>query len=127
MTTERQADAVEGDLIARSKAMRNLLALAQRVAQSDAPVLLTGESGSGKERVARYIHASSRRVRGEFVAVNCAALPEQLLASQLFGPVPGAVPAPDRGKQGLTAAAGAGSPLLTERGEVPLARQRELL
>src|SRR5258708_38424614 len=111
MTTERQADAVEGDLIARSKAMRNLLALAQRVAQSDAPVLLTGESGSGKERVARYIHASSRRVRGEFVAVHRAAPPAQLPASGVFGPVRGAFTRAGPRKKGPTPAAGRGAPL----------------
>src|SRR5258708_28733598 len=127
MTTERQADAVEGDLIARSNAMRSLLALAQRVAQSDAPVLLTGEGGSGKERVARYIHASSRRVRGEFVAVNCAALPEQLLESELFGHVRGAFTGADREKKGLIEAAGGGSLLLDEIGEIPLAVQVKLL
>src|SRR6266849_6273397 len=127
MTTERQADAVEGDLIARSKAMRNVLALAQRVGQSDAPVLLTGESGSGKERVARYIHANSRRARGEFVAVNCAALPEQLLESELFGHVRGAFTGADRDKKGLIETAGGGSLLLDEIGEIPLAMQVKLL
>src|SRR2546428_7976937 len=120
MTAERPTDAVEGDLIARSRAMRNVLALAQRVAQSDAPVLLTGESGSGKERVARYIHASSRRARGEFVAVNCAALPEQLLESQLFGHVRGAFTGADRDKKGLIEAAGGGRLLLDQIGEIPL-------
>src|SRR5260370_11046547 len=99
MASGRQTEVVEGALIARSRAMRNVLALAQRVAQSDAPVLLTGESGSGKERVARYIHASSRRARGEFVAVNCAALPEQLLAAELFRPVRGAFTGPARDKK----------------------------
>src|SRR5438128_11294883 len=120
MTTERQADAVEGDLIARSKAMRNVLALAQRVSQSDAPVLLTGESGSGKERVARYIHANSRRARGQFMAVNCAALPEQLLESELFGHVRGAFTGADRDKKGLIDAARVGCLLLVEIGDIPL-------
>jgi two-component system, NtrC family, response regulator HydG len=127
MTTDGQTDAVYGDLIARSRAMRNVLALAERVAQSDAPVLLTGESGSGKERVARYIHASSRRARGEFVAVNCAALPEQLLESELFGHVRGAFTGADREKKGLIATASGGSLLLDEIGEIPLAVQVKLL
>jgi two-component system, NtrC family, response regulator HydG len=127
MTTERQADAGDGDLVARSRAMRNVLALAQRVAQSDAPVLLTGESGSGKERVARYIHASSRRARAEFVAVNCAALPEQLLESELFGHLRGAFTGADRDKKGLIAMASGGSLLLDEIGEIPLGVQVKLL
>src|SRR2546427_12526039 len=108
MTADRQTEALDGDLIARSRAMRNVLALAQRVAQSDAPVLLTGESGSGKERVARYIHASSRRARGEFVAVNCAALPDQLLGAQLVRHLRGAVPGAGLGKKGPLGAAGGG-------------------
>ena len=127
MTAERQTEALEGDLVARSRAMRNVLALAQRIAQSDAPVLLTGESGSGKERVARYIHASSRRARGEFMAVNCAALPEQLLESELFGHVRGAFTGADREKKGLIEAAGGGTLLLDEIGEIPLAVQVKLL
>src|SRR5260370_12870380 len=109
MASGRQTEVVEGALIARSRAVRKVLALAKRVAQSDAPVLLTGESGSGKERVARYIHASSRRARGEFVAVNCAALPERVLESELFRAVRGAVTGADRGEKGrIGAAAGAG-------------------
>src|SRR5260370_40130204 len=110
MASGRQTEVVEGALIARSRAVRKVLALAKRVAQSDAPVLLTGESGSGKERVVRYIHASSRRARGEFVAVNCAALPEQLLESELFGHVRGAFTGADREKKGLIEAAGGGQP-----------------
>ena len=127
MTAERQTGTLEGDLIARSKAMRNVLALAQRVAQSDAPVLLTGESGSGKERVAHFIHANSRRARGEFVAVNCAALPEQLLESELFGHVRGSFTGADRDRKGLIEAAGGGTLLLDEIGEIPLAMQVKLL
>jgi transcriptional regulator with PAS, ATPase and Fis domain len=120
-------DLLEGDLVARSKAMRNVLALAQRVAQSDAPVLLTGDSGSGKERVARYIHAHSRRASAQFVAVNCAALPDQLLESELFGHVRGAFTGADRDKKGLFEAAAGGTLLLDEIGELPLAMQVKLL
>src|SRR3989475_9524865 len=127
MTADRQTEALDGDLIARSRAMRNVLALAQRVAQSDAPVLLTGESGSGKERVARYIHASSRRARGEFVAVDCAALPEQLLESELFGHVRGAFTGAGPGKKGLIEAARGGRPLLDEIGGTPPAIPGTLL
>src|SRR5262249_38979050 len=85
------------------------------------------ESGSGKERVARYIHAGSRRARGKFVAVNCAALPEQLLESELFGHVRGAFTRAERDKKGLIEAAGGGSLLLHQIGEIPLAMQVKLL
>src|SRR6266851_2087200 len=120
-------DLPESDLVARSKAMHNVLALAQRVAQSDAPVLLTGDSGSGKERVAHYIHAHSRRASAQFVAVNCAALPEQLLESELFGHVRGAFTGAERDKKGLFEAAAGGTLLLDEIGDLPLAMQVKLL
>ena len=120
-------DLPESDLVARSKAMHNVLALAQRVAQSDAPVLLTGDSGSGKERVAHYIHAHSRRASAQFVAVNCAALPDQLLESELFGHVRGAFTGAERDKKGFFKAAAGGTLLLDEIGELPLAMQVKLL
>jgi transcriptional regulator with PAS, ATPase and Fis domain len=120
-------DLPESDLVARSKAMHNVLALAQRVAQSDAPVLLTGDSGSGKERVAHYIHAHSRRASAQFVAVNCAALPDQLLESELFGHVRGAFTGAERDKKGLFEAAAGGTLLLDEIGDLPLAMQVKLL
>ncbi|GAC1535582.1 MAG: hypothetical protein NVS2B9_00920 [Myxococcales bacterium] len=107
--------------------MRNVLTLAQRIAQSDAPVLLTGESGVGKERIARYLHAASRRARGAYMAVNCAALPEQLLESELFGHARGAFTGADREKKGLFEAAAGGTLLLDEIGESSLAVQVKLL
>ena len=127
MATELPTDAPGDDLVSRSRAMRNVLAIAQRIAQSDAPVLLTGESGVGKERIARYLHAASRRARGPFVAVNCAALPEQLLESELFGHVRGAFTGADRDSKGLFEAAAGGTLLLDEVGEIPLAMQVKLL
>jgi transcriptional regulator with PAS, ATPase and Fis domain len=127
MTTEDPSDEPSGDLTARSRAMRNVLTLAQRIAQSDAPVLLTGESGVGKERIARYLHAASRRARGAYMAVNCAALPEQLLESELFGHVRGAFTGADREKKGLFEAAAGGTLLLDEIGESSLAVQVKLL
>src|SRR5260370_7105884 len=90
------------DLMARSEASRRVLALAERVARVSSPVLLTGESGSGKERIARFIHARSPRVAGPFVAVNCGALPEHLLESELFGHVKGAFTGADRDHKGLS-------------------------
>jgi len=127
MATATPTDAPDGALVARSKTMRNVLVLAERVAQSDAPVLLTGESGSGKERVARYVHAYSRRARGPFVAVNCAALPDSLLESELFGHVRGAFTGADRDTKGLFEAAAGGTLLLDEIGEIPPAMQVKLL
>jgi transcriptional regulator with PAS, ATPase and Fis domain len=107
--------------------MRNVLALARRVSLSDAPVLLTGESGVGKERIARFLHGESGRARGPFAPVNCAALPEHLLESELFGHVRGAFTGADKDSKGLFEAAGGGTLLLDEIGEIPLAMQGKLL
>jgi transcriptional regulator with PAS, ATPase and Fis domain len=115
------------DLLARSEASRRVLALADRVARVSSPVLLTGESGSGKERIARFIHARSPRAKGPFVAVNCGALPEQLLESELFGHVKGAFTGADRDHKGLFEAAEGGTLLLDEVGEIPPPVQVKLL
>jgi DNA-binding NtrC family response regulator len=116
-----------GDLVARSAAMRRVLELARRLARSDATVLVTGESGVGKERVARFIHDASSRGRHPFVAVNCGAIPETLIESELFGHARGAFTGAAVDRPGLFEAANGGTLFLDEVGELPLALQPKLL
>ena len=114
-------------LAPKSRAMSNVLTLAERVASVDTPVLITGESGTGKELVAHYIHSLSRRAQGPFLPVNCGALPENLLESELFGYVKGAFTGASTDHRGLFEAAAGGTLLLDEIGEVPLSLQVKLL
>jgi two-component system, NtrC family, response regulator HydG len=123
---ERLSDDASG-LVVRSEAMKTVVAQARRVAQVDATVLLNGESGSGKERIARLIHDSSRRQGGPFVAINCAAVPESLLESELFGHARGAFTGAVSDRPGLFESARGGTLLLDEVGELPLAMQAKLL
>ena len=111
----------------RGAAMRELLERVDRVVDSAANVLVQGESGTGKELVARAIHFNGPRKEHPFVGINCAALPESLLESELFGHVRGAFTGADRDRQGLMPAANQGTLFLDEVGELPLATQAKLL
>lgn len=124
LVTEKPAAA---QIIARSPAMVRVLELADRAAPTDATVLVTGESGTGKERLARYLHAHSRRAGGPFVAINCGALPESLLESELFGYVKGAFTGAAVDRKGLFEAAEGGTLFLDEIGETTPAVQVRLL
>jgi DNA-binding NtrC family response regulator len=111
----------------RSPAMRNLLRIVARVAPSDAPVFVTGESGVGKEVIANMIHSLSERRDGPFVKVNCAALPRELIESELFGAVRGAYTGANADRQGLFHQAHGGTILLDEISEMPAETQSKLL
>lgn len=114
-------------LVARSPAMRKLVDLARRIAKVDSTVLITGESGTGKERIARLVHEASPRAEGPFIAVNCGAITETLLESELFGHVRGAFTGAAQDRPGLFEAASGGTLLLDEIGEVSPATQVKLL
>jgi two-component system response regulator FlrC len=117
----------DAGVVAKDVASRNLFSMAARVAQTDATVLLTGESGVGKEVVARYIHQHSARRDGPFVAINCAAIPDTLLEATLFGYEKGAFTGAQQAQAGKFEQAQDGTLLLDEVTEMPLGLQAKLL
>ncbi len=122
---EKKIDTVK--IIGEHKKIKFALALAKKVAPSDATVLISGESGTGKELIAKYIHINSKRANGPFVAVNCAALPENLLESELFGYEKGAFTGAYKSKPGKFELASGGTLLLDEISEINIALQAKLL
>lgn len=116
-----------GRLIGDAPELLAVLETAQKVAGRDVPVLITGESGTGKELVAQAIHQHSPRRRGQFVAINCGALPESVLESELFGYRKGAFTGADRDRKGLLEEADGGTLFLDEVGNLPMNVQKTLL
>ncbi len=114
-------------LVGSTDEMRKVFAVIERVGENDVPVVITGESGTGKEMVARAVHAGMARREGPFVAVNCGALPAELLESELFGHVRGAFTGAVRDKKGVFSLASSGTLLLDEVGDMPVKMQLDLL
>jgi DNA-binding NtrC family response regulator len=124
---ERAASARSNSVVGESPAMRDVLQTIDRIGDSDVTVLVTGESGTGKEVIAREIHHHSRRREAQFVALSCAALPEHLLESELFGHEKGAFTDARGARLGLLREASGGTLFLDEVGELPLSLQPKLL
>ncbi|QHM72076.1 two-component system response regulator GlrR [Mixta intestinalis] len=120
-------DAWRGAIVTRSPVMQRLLEQAHMVAQSDVSVLINGQSGTGKEVLAKAIHAASPRANKPFIAINCGALPEQLLESELFGHARGAFTGAVSAREGLFQAAEGGTLFLDEIGDMPTTLQVKLL
>jgi DNA-binding NtrC family response regulator len=126
---KRRIEGYQGsvNIITQDLAMQRLLEVARQVAATDCNVLITGESGTGKELMARYVHIHGKRANGPFVAVNCGALQEELLANELFGHEKGAFTGADREKRGLMEVANGGTLFLDEVAEMSPAMQVKLL
>ncbi len=124
---ESRENAWRAEIVTRSAKMDDLLRRARLVADSMAAVLVLGESGTGKELLARAIHTASSRATKPFMAINCAAIPEQLLESELFGYAKGAFTGAATAQQGLFQAANGGTLFLDEIGDMPLSLQAKLL
>jgi DNA-binding NtrC family response regulator len=114
-------------MVAEAPEMREVLRVVERVAPTDVTVLVTGESGTGKEVIARALHDRSPRARGPMVALNCSALPSELIESELFGHVRGAFTGADRDREGKVAAAHGGTLFMDEIGDLAPAAQAKLL
>ena len=124
---ERGEGEAEAGIVGTSRPIRRAIGVARRVAPSDLSVLVEGESGTGKELFARFVHAESHRSDGPFLAVNCGALPENLLESELFGHVRGAFTGAHRDHPGLFRSARGGTVFLDEVGDMPPRMQTRLL
>jgi len=122
-----EREGTEGRILGTSRPMVELMAMVDKVAHSEAPVLITGESGTGKELIARALHERSDRARGPFVAINCGAIPDNLLESELFGHEKGAFTGAHALNKGKIEYADGGTLLLDEIGEMPLQLQVKLL
>jgi two-component system, NtrC family, response regulator PilR len=127
MTPAAAQPAALARMVGDSAAMRSVRERVQKVARSMAPVLVRGESGTGKELVAQAVHACSHRASGPFVAVNCGAIPEQLLEAEFFGARKGAYTGSMQDREGYFQAANGGTLFLDEIGDLPLAMQAKLL
>ncbi|MCI0340934.1 MAG: sigma-54 factor interaction domain-containing protein, partial [Planctomycetales bacterium] len=114
-------------MVGKSAPIREVLRQVEKARGQDYPVLIVGETGTGKELVARALHAASPRASGPFVAVNCAALPESLLEAELFGHARGAFTGAHERRRGLVASADGGTLFLDEIGEMGTAMQARLL
>ena len=125
--TTRPIEEFSGRFVGQSKRVRELLSLVARVAKSDSTVLITGESGTGKERIARILHDASPRAHAPFVPVNCGAIPEGLMESELFGHEKGAFTGAVTGRPGRFELANGGTIFFDEIGELPLPLQVKLL
>lgn len=123
----RQQELPEQEIVTRSPAMLAALEMAEKVAQTQVSVLLHGESGTGKDLVAKMLHRKSLRSNGPFVPVNCAAIPPTLIESEIFGVARGAYTGADTGRAGYIEAAEGGTLFLDEIGELPLDLQGKLL
>ena len=123
----RRRESVKVKPLGKSRVFSDVLRLAEQVAPTESTVLIQGESGTGKEVIARYLHELSARAEGPFLSLNCGALPESLLESELFGHVKGSFTGAVRDKQGLFAAARGGTFFLDEIGEMSPATQVKLL
>ena len=124
---EVSASPAFGELVGESLEMRRLYAVLERVAPTDTTLLIEGETGTGKDVVARSLHAASRRAKGPFVPIDCGAIPESLIESELFGHVRGAFSGATSDRKGVFEEADGGTLFLDEIGEMPLSLQPKLL